>query len=199
MANNNPTQPNVGFIPSNPEHRQSPTPNPDKTPIPPPPSFAAVPRFPPPILHLQKDQATPHSNGSPVPHLSTPPGPPVFTTPVRPAAVPFRTSPASPQPLALSSASSLPTSSPPHYTNRSSDLQPQVSDSIEDHISLGESSFVLFSAHKVNSAFILIHNHDMKSYIELLFDKLYIFMTKLLLRFFNLFQCNKLVFFCFTD
>ena len=33
----------------------------------------------------------------PIPHLSTPTGPPVFTSPVRPAAVPFRTSPATPE------------------------------------------------------------------------------------------------------
>lgn len=147
---NNPTQPNVGFIPSNPEEdRQTPI-----HPPPPPPTFA--PRFPPPILHLQKDQGSVHSNaispanGSPVPHMSTPPGPPVFTSPVRPAAVPFRTSPASPQPPALSTASSLPTSSSPLYSNGSFDLQSHVSGGIEDHIPLGESSsFVLFSAHKV--------------------------------------------------
>ncbi|KAJ1393340.1 Zinc finger, Sec23/Sec24-type [Sesbania bispinosa] len=153
----NPTQPNVGFIPPNPD-RQSP--NPEKSPIPPPPSFAATPRFPPPKLHLQQDQASPHSTktpnpangvttGSLVPHLSTPPGPPVFTSPVRPAAVPFRSSPASPQPLAFSSAPSLPTSSPPQYSNGSFELQPQVSESIEDRVPVGESSFVLFSAHKV--------------------------------------------------
>ncbi|CAJ2631836.1 unnamed protein product [Trifolium pratense] len=146
---NNPTQPNVGFIPSNPEQEQD-----RQTPIhppPPPPTFAAPPRFPPPILHLQKDQGSIHSaNGSPVPHLSTPPGPPVFTSPVRPAAVPFRTSPVLPQPPALSTASSLPTSSSPPYSNGSLDLQSQPSGGLEDHIPLGESSsFVLFSAHKV--------------------------------------------------
>lgn len=144
---NNPTQPNVGFIPS----------NPDKTSITPPP-----PGFPPPLLHLQKDQGSLNSyavspangavaTGSSVPHMSTPPGPPVFTSPVRPAAVPFRTSPASPQPPAVSSGSSLPTSSLPHHSNGSFDLQPQVSDSIGDQVSLGEPSFVLFSAHKASS------------------------------------------------
>ncbi|CAI8615263.1 unnamed protein product [Vicia faba] len=135
---NNPTQPNVGFIPSNPDKTSSITP---------------PPTFPPPLLHLHKDQGSPHSNaaspangvaatGSPVPHLSTPPGPPVFTSPVRPAAVPFRTSPASPQPPAFSSP-------PTHYANGSFDLQRQVSDNVGDHVSLGEPSFVLFSAHKV--------------------------------------------------
>ncbi|KAL5060769.1 hypothetical protein RYX36_032373 [Vicia faba] len=135
---NNPTQPNVGFIPSNPDKTSSITP---------------PPTFPPPLLHLHKDQGSPHSNaaspangvaatGSPVPHLSTPPGPPIFTSPVRPAAVPFRTSPASPQPPAFSSP-------PTHYANGSFDLQRQVSDNVGDHVSLGEPSFVLFSAHKV--------------------------------------------------
>jgi hypothetical protein len=150
---NNPTQPNVGFIPSNPEQKQTPIPI---HPPPPPPRpstsiLAPPPRFPPPILQLQKDQ-TSSANGSPVPHLSTPPGPPVFTSPVRPAAIPFRTSPASPQPPARSSASSLPTSSPPRYSNGSFDLQSQVSGGLEDLIPNGESSFVLFSAHKVNPA-----------------------------------------------
>ncbi|KAL1312686.1 hypothetical protein HN51_039276 [Arachis hypogaea] len=144
----NPTQPNVGYTTSNPD-RQSPTP--DKSPIPPPPPFASPPRFPPPILQLQQDQASspsvkpPNSSspangvksGSLVPHMSTPPGPPVFTSPVRPAAVPFRTSPASPRPLAFSSGSSLPTSSPPRFSNGSVELQHQVSDSIEDHVQTG--------------------------------------------------------------
>jgi hypothetical protein len=169
---NNPTQPNVGFIPSNPEEdRQTPI-----HPPPPPPTYA--PRFPPPILHLQKDQGSVHSNaispanGSPVPHMSTPPGPPVFTSPVRPAAVPFRTSPASPQPPALSTASSLPTSSSPLYSNGSFDLQSQVSGGIEDHIPLGESSsFVLFSAHKVSSALLSFELVYLSlSYIESLFS-----------------------------
>ncbi|XP_057439149.1 protein transport protein SEC23 A [Lotus japonicus] len=158
----NPTQPNVGFTPSNPDRQGQ---NPDKGPIPPPLSFAAAPRFPPPKLQLHQDQASPQpaktpspnlvspangvTTGSPVPHLSTPPGPPVFSSPVRPAAVPFRTSPASPQPLAFSSSSSLPTSSSPQYSNGAFDLQSQVSDSIADHAPVGESSFVLFSAHKV--------------------------------------------------
>lgn len=161
----NPTQPNVGFTPSNPDRQGQ---NPDKGPIPPPLSFAAAPRFPPPKLQLHQDQASPQpaktpspnlvspangvTTGSPVPHLSTPPGPPVFSSPVRPAAVPFRTSPASPQPLAFSSSSSLPTSSSPQYSNGAFDLQSQVSDSIADHAPVGESSFVLFSAHKVYSA-----------------------------------------------
>jgi hypothetical protein len=38
--------------------------------------------------------------------------------------VPFRTSPATPQPVAFSSGSTLPTSSPPHFSNGSIELQP---------------------------------------------------------------------------
>jgi len=155
----NPTQPNVGFTPE----RESG--NHEKSPIPPPPNFvASPPGFPPPKLHLQQDQASSRSvktpgvlspangvtTGSSVPHLSTPPGPPVFTSPVRPAAVPFRTSPASPQPLALSSGSSLPTSSSPlQFSNGSFELQQQVSESIDEKVPVEESSFVLFSARKV--------------------------------------------------
>lgn len=153
-----PTQPDVGSsisVSSNPDRQY---PYREKSPIPPPPpSFAATPRFPPPSL--QQDQASSPSirtppvlspangvnTGSPVSHLSTPPGPPVFR-PVRPAAVPFRTSPASPQPVALSSGSSLPTSSPPQFSNGSFDLQHQAS---EDQAPVGESSLVLFSALKV--------------------------------------------------
>ncbi|KAJ0083668.1 hypothetical protein Patl1_30197 [Pistacia atlantica] len=77
------------------------------------------------------------------------PGPPVFTSPVRPAVVPFWTSPATLQLVAFSSGSSLPTSSPPHFSNRSAELQHQVPDVIEETTPYGESSCVMFSAHKV--------------------------------------------------
>jgi len=155
----NPTQPNVGFTPE----RESATP--EKSPIPLPPNFVpSPPGFPPSKLPSQQDQPSSRSvktpnvvspangvaAGSSVPHLSTPPGPPVFTSPVRPAAVPFRTSPASPQPHAFSSVSSLPTSSSPlQFSNGSFELQHQLSDSIDDKVPVGESSFVLFSARKV--------------------------------------------------
>ncbi|KAJ6972732.1 protein transport protein SEC23-like [Populus alba x Populus x berolinensis] len=86
---------------------------------------------------------------SPLPHLSTPLGPPVFKSPVRPAAVPFRTSPATPQPIAFSSGSTLPTSSPPHFLNGSVELQHQVPLATEDSTLVNESSCALFSAHKV--------------------------------------------------
>lgn len=84
---------------------------------------------------------------SPVPLFSTPPGPPIFSSPVRPAAVPFCTSPATPQPLAFSPASSLPTSSPPHFTNGSTELPLPHSAGVDE--SKFESPYVFFSAHKV--------------------------------------------------
>ncbi|KAI4349805.1 hypothetical protein L6164_010359 [Bauhinia variegata] len=157
----NPTHPNVGSLTITSPSLDRQSPQLEKSPIPPPPpSFAAAPRFPPEKLQGQASSPsikTPNvlsppngaKTGSPVPHLSTPPGPPVFTSPVRPAAIPFRTSPASPQPVAFSSVSSLPTSSPPQFSNGSFELQHQVSDGIEQADPVGESPFVLFSAHKV--------------------------------------------------
>uniref|UniRef100_A0A1D1YAJ9 Protein transport protein SEC23 n=1 Tax=Anthurium amnicola TaxID=1678845 RepID=A0A1D1YAJ9_9ARAE len=85
--------------------------------------------------------------GSPIPQWSTPPGPPVFSSPLRAAAVPFRASPASPQPVPLSSSVSLPSSSPPRFTNGSTGLTSQISAGVDD--STLESPYVLFSAHKV--------------------------------------------------
>lgn len=159
----NPPQPSLGYSvtisPSNPE---APTPHlPEKSPLPPPFPSPVPSRFPPPKLQDQIPSPSiraPHllspangvKTGSPVPRMSTPPGPPVFSSPVRPAAVPFRTSPASPQPVAFSSGSSLPTSSPaPFTTNGSPELQHQVSDGTEDSVPVRDSPYVLFSAHKV--------------------------------------------------
>ncbi|EPS62978.1 hypothetical protein M569_11809, partial [Genlisea aurea] len=89
--------------------------------------------------------------GSPFPRLSTPPGPPVFSSPLQQAAVPFRTSPSTPQPVAYSSGSSLPTSSPPtNLSNGSNELQQhQASEAAEDLAQYSDSPNVLFSAHKV--------------------------------------------------
>jgi hypothetical protein len=166
----NPPQPSLGYSVSiTPSNTDTSNPHTGRSPIippPPPPSSSnspTPPRFPPPILQhdqsplpLIKSSNLPSAAngvkmGSPITHLSTPPGPPVFTSPVRPAAVPFRTSPASPQPVAFSSAPSLPTSSPPHFSNGSVELQQQVSDATENSTSAGESPYVLFSAHKVSS------------------------------------------------
>lgn len=158
----NPPQPSVGYSVSvTSSHPETSSSNPQKSPIPPPSISPGGPAFPPP--KFQHDQIpspsiqTPNiaspangvKTGSPIPHLSTPPGPPVFTSPVRPAAVPFRASPATPQPVAFSSGSSLPTSSPPHFSNGSVDLQHQASDVTEDSINVWETPWVLFSAHKV--------------------------------------------------
>ncbi|KAA8542988.1 hypothetical protein F0562_021517 [Nyssa sinensis] len=124
-------------------------------------SFASRGQIPPPIV--QPDQIPSASIKTPnlpspangvrtvghVPHLSTPPGLPVFSSPLQPAAVPFRTSPATPQSVAFSSGSSFPTSSPPHFSNGSVELQHQVSDTAEEWVPVGESPHVLFSAHKV--------------------------------------------------
>ncbi|OAY62009.1 protein transport protein SEC23 [Manihot esculenta] len=156
-------QPSLAYpltvAPTNPD---TSTPQPEKTPInPSTPMLPGAPRFPSP--NLQQDQSPSPSiktpilqspfngikTGSSIPHLSTPPGPPVFTSPVRPAAVPFRTSPATPQPVAFSSGSSLPTSSPPHFSNGSAQLHHQVPQATEDSISIEELPCVLFSAHKV--------------------------------------------------
>lgn len=159
----NPPQRSPGYSSSvSPAYPDMSSPQPDRSPIPPPPTSSVPPRFPSPML--QQDQIlspsikTPNlqspangvKTGSPISHLSTPPGPPVFTSPVRPAAVPFRTSPATPQPVALSSVSSLPTSSPPHFLNGSAELQHQVPDATEETTPVEESSCVLFSSHKVS-------------------------------------------------
>ncbi|KAM7274981.1 hypothetical protein ACFE04_016847 [Oxalis oulophora] len=139
-------------------------PSPDKNPMPPRlhSMSPAAPRFS--LPKLQQDQIpspslrTPNlvsplngvPMGSPAPQMSTPPGPPVFSSPVRPAAVPFRTSPATPQQVPFSPAPSLQVSSSPHYSNGSTELQRQVSEVIDgDSMYVGESPYVLFSAHKV--------------------------------------------------
>ncbi|KAL3616177.1 Protein transport protein Sec23A [Castilleja foliolosa] len=120
----------------------------------------SIPRFPPPspvLIQSNQIPSSPAANGirsgtgSPVPRLSTPPGPPVFSSPLQPAAVPFRTSPATPQPIAYSSGSSLPTSSPPPpFSTGSAELQHLSSpDATEELASYSESPNVLFSAHKV--------------------------------------------------
>ncbi|XP_051152195.1 protein transport protein SEC23 [Andrographis paniculata] len=124
-------------------------------------SSSSRPVFPPPIIPPNQAPSpsikTPNlpspangiRTGSPVPLMSTPPGPPVFSSPLQPAAVPFRTSPATPQPVAYSSSSSLPTSSPLHFSNGSVELQHQPSDATEDLGNDVGSPTVLFSAHKV--------------------------------------------------
>ncbi|XP_050237014.1 protein transport protein SEC23 A [Mercurialis annua] len=158
----NPPQSSGGYpLTINPSNSDTSSTRLEKSPVPASPPVL-VPRFPPsslqhdqipPLAVKTPDLASPANgvkSGSTVSHLSTPPGPPVFTSPVRPAAVPFRTSPATPQPVAFSSGSSLPTSSPPHFLNGSPELQHQVPlHTEEDSTQVEEVSCVLFSAHKV--------------------------------------------------
>lgn len=159
----NPPQPSLGYSGSlTPTQPDAPTLRPEKNSIPPPFPSPVAARFPPPRLQQEQipspSTRTPNllspvngvKTGSPIPHLSTPPGPPVFSSPLRPAAVPFRTSPATPQPVAISSSSSLPTSSPPYYSNGSAELQHRVSDATEESLHLEKSPYVLFSADKVS-------------------------------------------------
>ncbi|KAK6941157.1 Sec23/Sec24, helical domain [Dillenia turbinata] len=153
----------VAITPSKPASHSADSRSENKQPGPP---FASpmISRFPPPML--QRDQAAPSTTvtptllspanvmntGSPNTHLSTPPGPPVFSSPLRPAAVPFRTSPASPQPVAFSSSSSLPASLPPLYSNGAVELEHQnsgINVTEDDSMPIGEPPYVLFSAHKV--------------------------------------------------
>lgn len=175
---NPPPQLSVGYsttiIPSN---QDAPTPRPDAKLIPAPPfASPAAPRFPPPPLSRPDQIPSPSMRtptmpspvngiraGSPAPHLSTPPGPPVFSSPLRPAAVPFRTSPATPQPVAFSSGSSLPTSSPPHFSNGSIELLREASDATEQSVPDPESPYVLFSAHKVSLSLSLSNSFAVSS------------------------------------
>ncbi|KAM5558493.1 protein transport protein SEC23 A [Rosa sericea] len=168
---NPPPQPSLGYSISfsSPSQSDTPSPDPAKNAMPPPPPPPSVSpgqsRFPPPKFQLDQFPSpsvkTPNGpspasgggglkTGSPIPHLSTPPGPPVFTSPVRPAAVPFRASPVTPQPVAFSPAASLPTSSPVNFSNGSLELDHQLSNVTDDDaVPVGEPPYVLFSAHKV--------------------------------------------------
>ncbi|XP_031111656.1 protein transport protein sec23-1 [Ipomoea triloba] len=145
-----------------PPHQGTHSPLPDSALSSPPFPSTSGPRFPPPPI-VQPNQVpspsikTPNlpssangiRTGSPVPHLSTPPGPPRFSPPIQPAAVPFRTSPAVPQPVVFSSGSSLPTSSPPHFSNGSLEELHQTSGDREEWTNSTESPNVVFSAYKV--------------------------------------------------
>ncbi|THU50474.1 hypothetical protein C4D60_Mb06t20610 [Musa balbisiana] len=138
----------------------TPTPRPERRPTPPAFSSPLSARLSPQIPQQDRlplsSSRTPgslssgegvHHTSSPVPQFSTPPGPPIFSSPLRPAAVPFQASPATPQPVAFSWGSSLPTSSSPPYSNGSSELPLHHSADVDE--STLESPYVLFSAHKV--------------------------------------------------
>jgi hypothetical protein len=149
---------------------------PGQRPQPPPahasPPFASAPFTPPPRVFspgLAAARGTPSPGSGPghaLPHLSTPPGPPVFSSPLRPAAVPFRATPASPHPVSFAASggysssssataattASLPTSSAPHFLNGAATLHgdhaPAPSSIQGDGL---DSPYVQFSANKVNA------------------------------------------------
>ncbi|KAI4319918.1 hypothetical protein MLD38_033457 [Melastoma candidum] len=122
----------------------------ERSPSHPPPTMSMPPRMGSPLIRTPGVQTLPNgvSPGSTTPQMSTPPGPPVFTSPVRPAAVPFRSSPSTPQPVAFSTAPALPTASP-HFSNGSAELQHQISDAMGELMSSGKTPYALFSANKV--------------------------------------------------
>ncbi|KAL6615243.1 hypothetical protein ACP70R_037513 [Stipagrostis hirtigluma subsp. patula] len=71
------------------------------------PPFPAAPFTPPPRTFSPVSPSPSPSPGHvPPAHLSTPPGPPVFSSPLRPAAVPFRASPVSPLPAPFATRAS---------------------------------------------------------------------------------------------
>ncbi|KAL4572906.1 hypothetical protein LXL04_019694 [Taraxacum kok-saghyz] len=145
----------VGISPSTPEPPPSRRPNPKSSP--PPFTPPQGPIFSPPTIQPPNQILSPsikssngiRTTGNPPPHLSTPPGPPVFSSPVQPAAVPFRTSPATPQPVAFSSISSLSASPPSGYSDGNNEFQRQVSSDGDDTVALSDPPNVLLSARKI--------------------------------------------------
>ena len=155
-----PQQPPLGYNP------RTPTPHPERPPTTPQFSSSATSRSSPqrpqldpiPLPSAITPGCVPSDNGiptgTPTSQFSTPsqfstrPRPPVFSSPLCPVAVPFRTSPASPQPVPFPSGSTLPTSSPPLYSNGSAELPLHHSAGIDE--SSFESPYVLFSSHKVH-------------------------------------------------
>lgn len=136
----------------------TPTPRPERRPTPlqfsSPPTSRFSPQqdsLPSPLTRTPpaKPSVDVSHASSPV-QFSTPPAPPVFSSPLRPSTgVPFRSPPpVSPMPvLPFSSNSTLPASSPPLYTNGSSEMSlhqsaPCVDESLASH-------YVLFTSHKV--------------------------------------------------
>ncbi|XP_024991790.1 protein transport protein SEC23 [Cynara cardunculus var. scolymus] len=147
----------VGITPSTPEAQSR---RPDTKLTPPPFTPPPGPRFAPPNVQtnqllspsIKPSQLSLSANGirtGSSPHLSTPPGPPVFSSPVQPAAVPFRTSPATPQPVAFSAVPSLSASPPSNFSDGANEFQRQVLSDTEDMVSLSDAPNVLLSARKV--------------------------------------------------
>lgn len=119
------------------------TPRPEKRATPPPFSSPVAAR-----VSAQEEDGGGSASGSPVPQFSTPPGPPVFGSSLRPAAVPFTPSPAAPPPPPFFSPSSLPTSSPPHFSNNGLHGPRSHHPTALDDLNAA-APYVLFSAHKV--------------------------------------------------
>ncbi|EEC70525.1 hypothetical protein OsI_01634 [Oryza sativa Indica Group] len=141
-------------------------PQPQPQPAHPSPQFPAVFTPPPPPTSGFSSRGSPSpgtGSAAAQAQFSTPPGPPVFSSPLRPAAVPFRATPASPQPAPFASrgggyssssssaAVSLPTSSGPHFLNGAATPTSHLPSSAAapPPPPPEESPYVLFSAHKV--------------------------------------------------
>uniref|UniRef100_A0A0D9Y7L1 Protein transport protein SEC23 n=1 Tax=Oryza glumipatula TaxID=40148 RepID=A0A0D9Y7L1_9ORYZ len=141
-------------------------PQPQPQPAHPSPQFPAVFTPPPPPTSGFSSRGSPSpgtGSAAAQAQFSTPPGPPVFSSPLRPAAVPFRATPASPQPVPFASrgggyssssssaAVSLPTSSGPHFLNGAATPTSHLPSSAAapPPPPPEESPYVLFSAHKV--------------------------------------------------
>ncbi|KAJ4820758.1 Protein transport protein SEC23 [Rhynchospora pubera] len=127
----------------------SPSPGQPRGPMTPPlyPSPGPPPTTFTPQAHRPPNQS-PSSAGSVGSHFSTPPGPPMFSSPIRPS-LPFHATPSPPQPPPIFStgSGSFPTSSPAHFMNGSTELPLHYPAGSDD--SGPESPYVLFSAHKV--------------------------------------------------
>uniref|UniRef100_A0A0E0FL31 Protein transport protein SEC23 n=1 Tax=Oryza nivara TaxID=4536 RepID=A0A0E0FL31_ORYNI len=144
-------------------------PQPQPQPAHPSPQFPAVFTPPPPPTSGFSSRGSPSpgtGSAAAQAQFSTPPGPPVFSSPLRPAAVPFRATPASPQPAPFASrgggyssssssaAVSLPTSSGPHFLNGAATPTSHLPSSAAAPSPPPppppeESPYVLFSAHRV--------------------------------------------------
>ncbi|XP_039847425.1 protein transport protein SEC23-like [Panicum virgatum] len=120
------------------------------------PPFPAAPFTPPPRVFspalAARGTPSPGSGPGHAPaHLSTPPGPPVFSSPLRPAAVPFAAAGGGYSSSSSATATaSLPTSSAPHFLNGAAtphgDLAPAPSPLQGDGL---DNPYVQFSANKV--------------------------------------------------
>jgi len=109
-----------------------------------------------PMLYKQNNSRT----NSPA-QFNTPPGPPVFGSPLRPSAAPFSPMPTAPQPGGTAHFSEIPFTSPTRpgvllptsslptaYSNGTPEPQIDVVDNLDKAGLVAASPYVLFSAHK---------------------------------------------------